>query len=221
MNGRGRVFAMLIMMGLLWPIGLLRAQGEIDPIVTVRNVIWSDSETPVEGAEAILIRMEHGISMSLDTVGLPPGHTFTIWWVIFNSPDNCFDGLCGLDDVFLLDANGQFSLDADGMPIGNTPAREAAVISSLRATGNISNDKGDAYFRAHLPIGDITDDVVFGPGLLDPMKAEVHLILRSHGPIIQELLTEQLFTVWGGCPDPRDRSPCDDLQIAVFEAPGP
>jgi len=111
-------------------------------------------------------------------------------------------------------------LDEDGTPIGNIPAREAAVISVLRATGNISDQSGHAFFRAHLPIGDTTDDVVFGPGLLNAMGAEVHLILRSHGPIIQELLTEQLFTVWGGCPNPVDRAPCDDVQFVVFEPPG-
>jgi hypothetical protein len=163
--------------------------------------------------------MEHGISMSMDTVGLPPGHTFTVWWVIFNEPENCLDNDCGLDDMFDLDERGEFVLD-DGIPIPNIAGREATVVSSLRATGNISNDAGHAYFRAHLPLHDTTDEVAFGPGLLDTMKAEVHLIVRSHGPINQELLTEQLFTVWGGCPDPKDRSPCVDLQFAAFEAPG-
>jgi len=50
----------------------------MDQVVTVRNVLWSDSEMPVEGAEAILTRMEHGISTSVDTVGLDPEHAFTI-----------------------------------------------------------------------------------------------------------------------------------------------
>lgn len=217
-SGQNRVFVMVIV--LLWLIVPLRAQSAIDPVVTVRNVIWSDTQMPVEGAEAILTRMEHGISMSLNTFGLPPHHTFTIWWIIYNLPENCSGGECGPDDVFMLDENGQFTLNEDGQPIWNVSGREAARISSLRATGNISNDVGHAHFRAHLPIGDVTDDVVFGPGLLDSMKPEVHLIIRSHGPINHELLTEQLFTVWGGCPDPKNRAPCDDLQFAAFEAPG-
>jgi hypothetical protein len=189
------------------------------PVITVRNVVRTSSEKQIPGAEAILTRMEHGISMSLVTEELEPGYAYTIWWVIFNMPKNCSDAICGLNDVFLMDAEERFILDGSGLVQPNIAGREATQVSFLWATGNIADENGHAMFRASLPIGDLTGDVSFGPGLLDSMRSEVHLILRSHGPVIPELRDEQLFTAWGGCPDPVTRAPCEDVQIAIFEPP--
>jgi hypothetical protein len=190
-----------------------------EPVTAVQVVISTKDESVIEDAEAILVRMEHGLSMTLDTTGLVPGEAYTVWWVIFNLPENCSDDLCGPDDVFLVDDLGQFILDENGQWQPNFPGREAAQVSSLRADGRIAYEDGSALFKGHLPIGDTTDDVVFGPGLIYPMSAEVHLIVRTHGPAIPGLTNEQLFTAWGGCPDPTDRSPCDDVQTAVFMPP--
>ncbi|MEQ8673799.1 MAG: hypothetical protein RLP44_26660 [Aggregatilineales bacterium] len=186
-----------------------------EPIVAVQNVFWSDTDMVVEDAEAVLVRMHHGLSMTVETTGLEPGDAYTVWWVIFNNPEECSDGICNIEDVFLME-DGEFALTEDGMRQPNVAGREMTQVSSLRATGNIGYIDGTSVFRAHLPIGDTTDHVNFGPGLLDSMNTEVHLIIRTHGPIIPELLNEQLMTAWGGCPDPMDRSPCDDVQIAIF-----
>lgn len=192
-----------------------------EPIVAVQNVLWQGTDMVVEDAEAVLVRMHHGLSMTIHTTGLEPGHVYTIWWVIFNQPENCSDGVCGPNDVFLMDDEGQFILTDDGLRQPNVAGIEMTQSSVLRATGNIGYENGTSVFKAHLPIGDTTDDMDFGPALLDSMGSEVHLIIRSHGPIIPELLNEQLMTAWGGCPDPYDRSPCEDIQIAIFPAYNP
>jgi len=188
-----------------------------EPIVAVQNVLWEGTDMLVEDAEAVLVRMHHGISMTMETTGIEPGHAYTVWWVIFNNPEECSDDVCGPDDVFLME-DGDFVLTDDGLRQPNVAGREMTRASSLRATGNIGYEDGTTVFRAHLPIGDTTDDMDFGPALLDSMGSEVHLIIRTHGPIIPELLNEQLMTAWGGCPDPYDRSPCEDIQIAIFPA---
>jgi hypothetical protein len=192
-----------------------------EPIVAVQNMLWEGTDMVVEDAEAILVRMHHGVSMTINTTGLEPGHVYTIWWVIFNNPENCSDGICGPNDVFLMDDEGRFILTDDGLIQPNVAGREMTQVSSLRATGNIGYEDGTSVFKAHLPIGDTTDDMAFGPALLDSMGSEIHLIIRSHGPIIPELLNEQLMTAWGGCPDPYNRSPCRDIQIAIFPAHSP
>ena len=190
-----------------------------EPIVAVQNVLWNGEDTIVEGAEAILTRMHHGLSMTIHTTGLESGHAYTIWWVVFNRPEKCSDNVCGPDDVFLMDDEGQFILTDDGLRQPNVAGREMTQASSLRATGNIGYEDGTSVFKAHLPIGDTTDDIDFGPALLNSMDSEVHLVIRSHGPIVPELLNEQLMTAWGACPDPYDRSPCQDIQLAIFRAP--
>jgi hypothetical protein len=187
-----------------------------EPIVAVQNMLWTGTDMVVKDAEAVLVRMHHGLSMTIHTTGLEPGHVYTIWWVIFNKPEFCSDNVCGLDDAFLMDDEGQFILTDDGLIQPNVAGREMTHLSSLRATGNIGYEDGTSVFKARLPIGDTTDDIAFGPALLDSMGSEVHLIIRTHGPMIPELLNEQLMTAWGGCPDPYDRSPCQDIQLAIF-----
>jgi hypothetical protein len=198
---------------------LAAQETNVNPVITVRHVVWVDTEKRIAGAEAILTRMEHGISMSIITEELVPDYAYTVWWIIFNMPKNCSDAACGLDDVFLMDAEGQYILDGNSLTQPNIAGREATQVSFLWATGNIADEDGHAMFRASLPIGDLSGDVSFGPGLLDSMHSEVHLLLRSHGPVIPELRDEQLFTAWGGCPDPVTRAPCQHVQLAVFEPP--
>lgn len=188
-----------------------------EPIVAVQNILWDGTDMVVDDAEAVLVRMHHGVSMTMETTGLEPDHAYTVWWVVFNHPEECSDDACGIDDVVLME-DGEFVLTEDGLRQPNVAGREMTQASSFRATGNIGYYDGTSVFRAHLPIGDTTDDMDFGPALLDSMGSEIHLIIRTHGPIIPELLNEQLMTAWGGCPDPYDRSPCEDIQIAIFPA---
>jgi len=188
-----------------------------EPIVAVTNVLVEGTDEVIEGAESVLVRLHHGLSMTIETTGLEPNHVYTVWWVIFNNPENCSDDVCGPDDVFLME-DGEFVLTDDGLRQPNTSGRKMTQVSSFRATGNIGYYDGTSVFRAHLPIGDTTDDISFGPALLDSMGSEVHLIIRTHGEMIPELLNEQLMTAWGGCPDPYDRSPCKDIQISIFPA---
>ena len=41
--------------------------------------------------------------------------------------------------------------------------------------------------------------MLFGPGLLDAEKAEVHIVFRDHGPIVPGLGKDQVSTFFGGC----------------------
>jgi hypothetical protein len=212
----GRVITVVLLLG--FSLTLAAQHSSVNPVTTVRNIVWVSNEEPIAGAEAILTRMQHGISMTVNTEELIPGYAYTVWWVIFNAPKNCSDEACGMNDVFLMDEAGRFIL-ANGLEQPNIAGREATQVSFLWATGNIADEEGHAMFRASLPIGDLTGDVSFGPGLLEPMQSEVHIILRSHGPVIPELRDEQMFTAWGGCPDPINRAPCEHVQLAVFEPP--
>ncbi len=187
------------------------------PITTVLPVFrWTGDDTAIEGAEAVLIRMEHGISMSFETFELEPGEIYTAWWVIFNNPENCSDADCLLDDIFLMDGD-EFMLDHNGRRQPNRMQRDTAQITQMRATSAVADDNGYAMFRAHLPVGDTSDYVDFGPGLIDPMAAEIHVVLRTHGQPDPEHLWDQHFTAWGGCPDPDNREPCKNVQFATFK----
>jgi hypothetical protein len=191
-----------------------------EPVITTVPVetLLPDAGSLIDGAESTLTRMPHGVYMTFKTSGLTPNDAVTMWWIIFNRPENCSNGECGQDDAFQVDENGQTLLDEAGNWVPNLERREAVGWSSLRADGKVVEEGGSAEFRGHLPIGDATE-AVFGPGLLDSMKAEFHLIARTHGPAIPGGTHNQLNTAWGGC-EP-GQFPCVEIQIAVHRPPGP
>lgn len=173
-------------------------------------------ESVVDGAKAKLTRMENGVFMEVDTVGLNPGEAVTMWWVIFNAPEMCTDGECGEDDVMMMDADGNIADSPDGSVPINPEMWEKAKISVLRADGLIIPDDGTGKFRGHLPIGDTTE-AMGGPGLLDPMKAEVHSVIRTHGKVPAEVQNEAVNSFAGGCDEAWPNAPCEDLQFTVFK----
>ena len=131
----------------------------------------------VPGASSTLVRSAGGVSIRLSTPGLAPG-AYSAWWVIFDDPSACVGG-CGLDDL--------------------------NVATGLYATGHVVGNNGKANFAAHLSVGDLSGldpsapPIFAGPGLLHPFDAEVHLVIRYHGPAIPGRIPEQIGTFAGGC----------------------
>ena len=185
----------------------------VDTTTTVHK--FSD-ESVVKDGTALLTRLKSGVSMQLSTVGLTPRDAVTVWWVVFNAPGQCSDGECGENDIFNLDADGKFILNDDGSPPINGAGLEAAQISALRADGHVIDRDGAAQFRSHLPVGAVSE-AIFGPGLQKPMAAEVHLIVRTHGPAAAGKIDSMLYNINGGCEGAFPNPPCEDVQFAVFK----
>jgi hypothetical protein len=157
-------------------------------MVETSEVFTFVPEEPVAGAVAQLVRTGSGIAYSLRTNGLMNGHAYSIWWVIFNNPEAC-DGDCGIEDLFV-----DFPTDLTPNPEVNP-----AVMSG---GGNVVGQSGRAGFAGHLNEGQITNEhplFIGGPGLLDARGAEIHLVVRSHGPMIPGMVRLQISTFEGGC----------------------
>lgn len=69
-------------------------------------------------------------------------------------------------------------------------ANPAAAAASLLGSGAVVRSSR-AVFTVQLLAGD---------GLTDPHGAEVHFVVRTHGPAIPGLVAEQTSTLNGGCP---------------------
>lgn len=159
-------------------------------------------ERDVTGS-AILVRSEQGVTINVSTSQLEPGYAYSNWWIIFNHPEACEDG-CGADDL------------------GN-PDVEASV---TYATGRVANADGEAHFSAFLPVGLVRLNRTvegrerhrLGPGLQNLWGAEIHYIIRSHGPAGPSVATliEEIGTFNHSC----DRAPgCYDAQVIAFAKP--
>ena len=183
---------------------------------TTTKVIRMQDGSAVDGATATLIRMDHGLSATFDTIEMTPGDAVTMWWVIFDNPANCSDGACGENDIFLIDNAGEFITNADGSPPMNMAGIEAAVITAGRADGHVIDADGAGKFHSQLAVGDNSRSL-FGPGLQDTTKAEIHLVLRSHGQAKAGSTDEMIYSYNGGCEGDFPNPPCVEFQAAVFQ----
>jgi hypothetical protein len=159
--------------------------------VSVEPLLAFSDHSVVYGGGSALVRTEAGAYMSLHAFGLPAGNAVTAWFVIFNNPEKCATHPCTVADL----------QNADAQP------------SLVNATGRVVGADGTADFGSFRGVGDATGAVI-GSGLLNPFKAEIHLVVRSHGPAIldnPQTLLEQLSTFTGGCPP----NTCGNLQVSI------
>lgn len=162
-----------------------------------------------------LWRSDDGVRMIFKTSELAPREAITIWWVIFNEPENCSAPGCGEDDIFVGGDPSQ------GLNLGQI---DAADILAGYATGEVASSGGQAKLHATLGVDEGGIEVIFGDGTLlkDAHAAEIHLVARSHGPAIDGLEDEQTGSYAGGCqtflnpPEiPDAEGECADIQFAV------
>ncbi len=154
--------------------------------------VFGDPSTPIPGAWSTLVTTHRGATMTIHTSGLPAHDAITIWWVIFNHPKACTAGQgglrCGLGDL------------------GNP----AVAPSIVYAAGHVVGASGVANWGAWLAAGN-TSRALFGPGLTNPMGADIHLIVHDHGPADPKLMPAEIKTVDICNPV------CNDLQAAAHE----
>ena len=167
-----------------------------------------DGFPTIQGSSVNLRRTADGVSIKVNTKDLPPGE-YTNWWVIFDNPGAC--GADGCDD-------GGF---------GNMAVDAAVFLAAGGSVGQNGKGKFNADLaKGVLPIGDGQEKVVFGGPLDNPLSAEIHYVIRYHGPFESEDLL-QTSTLGGGC-TPGSTAPnsgppgefeCYDPQAAINPAP--
>ena len=164
--------------------------------------------------DARLVRTDTGVGYNLRTSDLEKGHAISIWWVIFNNREYCATDPCGIADLFV-----DFPTD-----LTPNPDVDPAVMSG---GGHVVGGSGNAGFAGHLNEGQITNEhplFLDGPGLIDARTAEIHLVVRSHGPV-QPGLNHGMFNSFEeGCEVflpagsvPEAVGECADQQFAVFK----
>jgi hypothetical protein len=131
-----------------------------------------------DGAQATLVRRADGVSFNLTTTSLRPGHAYTVWFVVINNPSACTASPCSGPDIVL------------------NPATESQV---TYGAGHISGGRGRAGFAGSFQAGPI--DGWLPDGRLDPLTAEIQLVLNDHGPKLTEFMPEMISTYRAGCTD--------------------
>jgi len=158
-----------------------------------------------------LIKSEGKVTAKFETSNLSPGYAYTLWWVVFNKPENCVNVPCGLPDL------------------GNPDTK----VDLLFASGKVADESGMAIFPGLLlehdgstSVNDVLGLPIDVGGLWDAQTAEIQLVLRSHGPAISGDVGNQISSYGGGCTvffQPFEEIPdaigeCAETQVSVHLA---
>jgi len=87
--------------------------------------------------------------------------------------------VCGEDDAF--------------PPPGNIAAGSSVTFGA----GHVVGGDGQASFGTHIRVG--ADAAPWPVGLLNTRTAEIHFVLRDHGPAIPGMVNEQISTHNAAC----------------------
>ena len=187
---------------------------------SVSNMYKFPDGANAPGGKSQLLRKGDMVEYHLIAKDLAYNHAYTLWAVVFNHPEFCTDGVCGEDDVFI--EPGVLIVNDDG-----TFGTQNVHVSAFWAgDGDVANRGGVGEFRGEFGEDNLPGQLVFGAyNLEDAQNAEIHFILRSHGPANENPVTleEQLTTIGGGClpPDlppgtqPVNAGECSDMQFAI------
>lgn len=134
---------------------------------SISPVFKVPSFAAVPHAESTLTRRDDGIAFSFHTSELTPGVSATLLLVIFNNPAGCSHGVAGLRCG-----------EGDAVPGG--PQQASAVLVTQTTIGCAGRLAGGGRLDAGNASG-----AVFGPGLTNPGGADVHLVVRQDGAVVQ------------------------------------
>jgi len=202
--------------------------------VNAQNLMEQQSVSLIESTtgnstrgDAVLTRAENSLDLEMAVMDLNPNNAYSVWWVMFNEPENCMQPY-NCDEIDIVESLRQQQKHAPKSTDNKVPV---VKIAGFYATGFITNGSGEINVSAQLDVQNLPDGMfVYNqspiPVNFDPeedadlleengLKAEVHVVVRSHGPTVRENLVDQITTFNGLC----DVQECTNVQAAIFRAP--
>ncbi len=157
----------------------------------VRNIGATPADRdPIPYTAATLRRFDSGLSMTLvSKVPVDPTTqkaAYTVWWVVFNHPENCThpqsdsSGViqaCTMPDFAAAQASVFWATGA--VVEGFTDGTNTGLLS---VQGQVGLGPDGIPGQTQDPSGP-NDQILRPGGLTNPQGAEVHLVVRSHGPL--------------------------------------
>ncbi len=167
--------------------------GQSNPTITTLPVRVMATQAVIPASGSMLVRSNSGVFMTLTTQGLVPGTVATGWFAIFNTPAACATNPCTPVDL-------------------DNPATHGGLFNT---GGRIVGADGSATFGGFRAIGDESGRERGTRGLILPLTAEIHLVVRTHGAASMDpvVLSQQLTMFNGGCPP----NTCTTLQSSVHQ----
>lgn len=170
---------------------------------SIRPVVNFATGAVIPAAGSTVSRNNDGAYWNISTSSLPVGEVVTLWIAFFNNPSACDQTVpgCAPSDLANPKVNGSLQY----------------------AGGAIVGINGRADFSGFLAVGDNTQPFYLfptmpnpAPGLVNTKGAEIHLVMRKHGPasVDPTTLQAQLSGFTGGCEIPGS---CANVQASVHQ----
>lgn len=183
---------------------------QTDPIVRIGDGVWV--------GESTLLRFANRIQAIIRTGDLDPGAAVTVWWRIYNRPQNCAVAFaCEASDLDNPAVDGS-QLHASAFAVDDADGSATVVASLYRTSARIP---GRGRFRDSLPEGYLR-----GSGLRLPKTAEIELLVANHGRVADrsivgdEAALAQLLTPTGtqiDCLDPSTVASARGFRCGVIQ----
>lgn len=203
-----RSLACLALVTAAFLLGAPQAQS-IQPTDTARPLQWlhdPDGDGPVAvgqvvaGSSTLIQRSTDAVEFEITTSGLVPTHGHTVWFFSYDNPSMCISSHVGMTDGS--DGNKCSVVDLLFNPaaLGSLMwGRAGAFVESDEATFAGSRPRNAVPCATEPAVADAKcGGVLFGRGLMDPMKAEIHFVIRDHGPD-QAGVPDETSSINGGC----------------------
>jgi hypothetical protein len=158
---------------------------------------FDSGRIPASDDYSVVGRKAQWFDYEINTSGLDAGTAYTVWVVIFNHPQFCQSSPCGMTDLPIVP--------------GHDPRVQASI---MYGGGAYTEMDGAGRFQGRVyrtERGVNTVETLFGPGLFDPLRAEIHLVLRGHGPDPGDPLLA-IGSYGAGC---TAENPCGDHQASA------
>ncbi|ANM29935.1 hypothetical protein ABI59_10645 [Acidobacteria bacterium Mor1] len=182
------------------PIRVSRA-GSMESVEAGEHLVFGTDRT-VDGA-TILVRdfSQRQVNADISTSSLEADTAYSIWWAVFNHPEFCIEpNACALADLGSL---------------GDPRVRP----SVFWAGGFVSDAFGSANHSIRLGVGPTTRELFAKTqpwGLLNLRGAEIHVVLRTHGPVgVAGPVHKQIGTALEACP----AGGCANVFASIHRAP--
>lgn len=165
------------------------------------NVHTFDTGIAVAGA-ATLLRDNNSVDLRVQMSGLDTNSAYTLWWIIFNNPEECTTGeaptLCGAGDL-------NPDRDGEGInPVDRGVRNAAGFITGLDGTANVQGRLAEGT-----PPG---GPAAAGFGQLnDSVGAEIHIVVQTHGTPLVGSVADQMTVPGAAC-----NTVCEDQFGIVF-----
>jgi hypothetical protein len=158
-----------------------------------RPVQLFESPQLVPNAWSVLVRTDYGVAVTLHTAGLAAGHAVSLVMAVFNNPQACASGVLGFR--------------CGPADLGNAAAEPSLILGP----GHVVGASGVTDFGSGLVAGD-TSSAIFGPGLLNPRGADIHLVVYDHGSAMSGV-TGDLIHSFNAC-----NPTCTFSQMSIQQA---